>query len=390
MKPLRLKKGEARRLRAGHPWIFSNEIQDPVKAFEPGEIVDVLDGGGRLVGRGYVNPRTLIAVRLLSRRAEPIDEAFFARRLQAAEAWRRRLLPPLQAYRVAYSEADYLPGLIVDRYGPVLVVQVLTAGMERLLPALKEALLKVLDPEVIVLRNDSAYRALEGLPLERQVLVGALSGPVVIEEHGLAYEVDVQEGQKTGFYLDQRENRLALRSVVRGGRVLDAFCYTGAWGLNAAAAGATEVVGVDSSGRALELARRNAARNSLEARCRFVEEDVFRFLRAAEAAREQFDCVILDPPSFIRNRAQVREGLRGYKEINLRALHLLRRGGLLVTCSCSHHLDRQALLAVAAAAAHDARVGLRLLEYRSQARDHPVLPQAPETDYLKCAIFMLD
>ncbi len=387
MRVIKLKKKEARRVLRGHPWVFSNEIQDLPADAAPGGIVDVVDFSGAFIGRGYLNPRSLIAVRLLTRRRESIDQGFFEGRIKRAREL-RSALGFGSSFRAVYSEGDELPGLIVDKYDDTLVVQSLTAGIDRLLDVILEAIRAVYDPKIVVLRNDVAVRELEGLAQEKKILFGAATGVVTFEESGIRYQVDVLEGQKTGFFFDQRENRLALRSLVQGRRTLDCFCYVGAWSLSAAKFGAAEVIGIDSSEKAVKSAGENAALNGLAAS--FRSGDVFEELRGFEKRKERFGCIILDPPAFVKSRAKVREALKGYKEINLRALRLLAPGGILVTCSCSHHIDeglfREMLIDASFAAGRQAR----LLEMRSQARDHPMLLAAPETRYLKCAVLAVD
>ena len=387
MKTLKLKKKEDRRILRGHPWVFSNELERLPDGVAPGEIVDVADSAGRFVGRGYVNPRSLIAVRILTRRQEEIDAGFVRNRIAAARAL-RTMLGFGDSFRAVFSEADGLPGLIVDKFADVLVVQSSTAGIDLLLGPVIEALREEYSPAAVVLRNDLASRALEGLAQETKIVSGSLAGPVRFDEAGLSYLVDVLEGQKTGFFFDQRENRQALRGLVQGRRTLDCFCYVGAWALNAARFGASEVIGVDASPRAIELAGRNAALNGLAAE--FRSADVFDELRQLEKGRQRFGCVVLDPPAFVKSRAKVREGLKGYKEINLRGMRLLEPGGVLVTCSCSHHVDQGLFTEMLIDAAHSAGRQARLLEMRSQARDHPMLLAARETQYLKCAILIVD
>jgi 23S rRNA (cytosine1962-C5)-methyltransferase len=387
MKSVHLKQKEDRRILRGHPWVFSNELQRMSDAFAPGDIVDVRDASGRFVGRGYINPHSLIAVRILTRHQEEIDPAFLRRRISAARALRAEFGFG-DSYRAVFSEGDGLPGLIVDKYAGTLVLQSLTAGIDRLQGDIIAALTEEYAPNAIVLRNDSGSRALEGLSQEKRVVHGAVNGPVTIEESGITYRVDVLEGQKTGFFFDQRENRLALRDYVRGRRTLDCFCYVGAWALTATRFGASEVVGLDSSEKAIGLATENAALNNLAAR--FRTADVFDELRDLDKRRERFGCIILDPPAFVKSRAKVREALKGYKEINLRAMKLLEPGGALVTCSCSHHIDEELFREMLIDAAYSAGRQARVLEMRSQARDHPVLLAARETQYLKCAILIVD
>jgi len=387
MKTIRLKKKEERRVLRGHPWVFSNELREIPAGVAPGEIVDVLDFSGRFVGRGAINPHTLIAVRILTRKREEIDDAFLLQRITTARDLRTRLGFG-DSFRAVYSEGDGLPGLIVDKYSDILVVQTLTAGMERLLDTIITVLREVYSPRALVLKNDTASREIEGLERHTRVAFGPIPGPVLMEESGLQYKVDVLEGQKTGFFFDQRENRLALKELVKGRRTLDCFCYAGAWALNAARFGASEVIGIDSSEKAVNLAGENAALNNLSVR--LVVGDVFEELRAFEKKGERFGCIVLDPPAFVKSRAKTREGIKGYKEINLRAMKMLEPGGLLVSCSCSHHVDVELFKEMLIDAAYSAGRGVRLLEMRSQARDHPIVLAARETQYLKCAVLIVE
>jgi len=387
LQTIKLKNKEERRIQRGHPWVFSNELQRTTDAFSPGELVDVLDSSGRFLGRGYINPHTLIAVRILTRKQEEIDRAFFRKRIRAAHALRTKLGLG-DSFRAVFSESDGLPGLIVDKYADTLVLQSSTAGIDNLLEDIIPALREEYSPRALVLRNDTASREIEGLAQEKRVVLGQINGPIEFEESGIRYSVDVLEGQKTGFFFDQRENRLAIKDHVRGKRTLDCFCYVGAWALSAARFGASEVTGLDSSERAITLASQNATLNGLAAQ--FRKADVFDELRALEQQQERFGCIILDPPAFVKSRAKVREALKGYKEINLRAMRLLEPGGALVTCSCSHHIDQELFREMLIDAAYSAGKQARLLELRSQARDHPVLLAAKETQYLKCAILVID
>ncbi len=384
---LKLKSKEERRILRGHPWVFSNELENIPAGLAPGELVDVLDHGGRFIGRGYINPHTLIAVRLLTRKQEELDADFFRKKIATARAL-RRTLGFGDSFRAVFSEGDGLPGLIVDKYADTLVVQSSTAGIDKLLDRILPALRDEYAPTAIVLRNDTASREIEGLAQETRVVHGEVSGPVLIEESGIKYHVDVLEGQKTGFFFDQRENRQAMKELARGRRMLDCFCYVGAWSLSAARFGASEVTGIDSSRKAVDLAAANATLNGLNAQ--FISADVFDELRRYEKQRERFGLIILDPPAFVKSRAKVREALKGYKEINLRAMKLLEPGGALVTCSCSHHIDQDLFKEMLIDAAHSAGRQARLLEMRSQARDHPMLLAARETQYLKCAILIVD
>jgi 23S rRNA (cytosine1962-C5)-methyltransferase len=387
LKTIKLKKKEERRMERGHPWIFSNELQRTTDTFAPGELVDVQDASGRFLGRGYINPHTLIAIRILTRKQEEIDRAFFRKRIAAAHAL-RTMLGFGDSFRAIFSEGDGLPGLIVDKYADSLVIQASTAGIDKLLDDIIPALQEEYSPRAIVLRNDTGSREIEGLAQEKRVALGEINGPVEFDESGIRYAVDVLEGQKTGFFFDQRENRLAIKDYVRGKRTLDCFCYVGAWALSAARLGASEVTGLDASERAIALASQNAKLNGLDAQ--FKKADVFDELRAFEQQRERFGCIILDPPAFVKSRAKVREALKGYKEINLRAMRLLEPGGALITCSCSHHIDQELFREMLIDAAYSSGKQARLLEMRSQARDHPVLLAAKETQYLKCAILVID
>lgn len=387
MRTIKLKKKEERRVQRGHPWVFSNEIQDLAADAVPGEHVEVRDVAGGFIGRGYINPRSLIAVRILTRKQEDLDAAFFAAKISRARDLRARLGFG-DSFRAIFSEGDGLPGLIVDKYADTLVVQSLTAGIDGMLDMILTALREVYDPKVIVLRNDSASREIEGLAQEKRVVLGETTGIVTMEESGIRYQVDVLEGQKTGFFFDQRENRLALRDLVKGRRTLDCFCYVGAWALSAAKFGANEVIGIDSSEKAVKLATGNAALNGLSAK--FLIGDVFEKLREFEKQKERFGCIILDPPAFVKSRAKVREALKGYKEINLRAMRLLEPGGVLATCSCSHHIDQELFREMLIDAAMSAGRQARLLEMRTQSRDHPMLLAAKETQYLKCAILQVE
>ena len=387
MKTVKLKQKEERRILRGHPWVFSNEIQSAADTFIPGELTDVLDSSGRFVGRGYINPHTLIAVRIMTRSPEEINRKFFQTKIATAHAL-RSTLGYGDSFRAVFSEGDSLPGLIVDKYADTIVIQSLTAGIDRHLTTIISALQEEYAPNAIVLRNDSAPREIEGLALEKRVVSGVVSGPVTIEESDIRYTVDVLEGQKTGFFFDQRENRLALKDYVQGKRTLDCFCYVGAWSLNAARFGASEVIGVDSSDRAITLASRNAELNELTTQ--FKKVDVFDELRSLEKKKERFGCIILDPPAFVKSRTKVPEALKGYKEINLRAMQLLEPHGVLVTCSCSHHINQDLFREMLIDATYSAGRQARIMEMRTQARDHPVLLAAKETQYLKCAILVLD
>jgi 23S rRNA (cytosine1962-C5)-methyltransferase len=383
---IRLRKREEERLLQGHLWIFSNEIQKPRLPVEPGGLVEVRTHADRFLGIGYYNPRSLIAVRLLSREPAVPDDAFFEARIRKAWSLRQTFFPKESAYRVVFGESDGLPGLIVDRYGEYVVVQALTAGIERLLATAVRAVESVFRPRGILLRNDSTFRALEGLPQETRLWSGEIPRPAVFQRNGLYWAADLYEGHKTGFYFDQAENYLLLREGTEGHRVLDAFCYAGGWAVHAARFGAETVLGLDGSEPALALARENAKRNGLSDRCTFKKAEVFEELARLNRAGERFDTVILDPPAFVKSRQKIREGIKGYTELNRLALRLVSPGGRLITSSCSHHVTSEDFRAVLARAGHLSGRGLRILEWRGQARDHPMLPAMPETAYLKCVV----
>lgn len=377
-----LLKGCERRLLKGHRWIFSNEIAGGLKELTPGW-VRVLSAKGALLGTGYLNPHTLIAVRLVCRPGETPTPEFFRQRLAEAAARRQELYPGAEALRLVYGEADGLPGLIIDRYGDVLVYQITTLGMSLMEEELKGLLIDTFKPQAIIYRNDSKARGIENLPLEKGVAYGRVPDPLQVRMHDLVFELDPLEGQKTGFFLDQRDNREALRRWVHGKAVLDLYCYDGAWGLTAAGAGAAETIGVDQSGSAIARAARNASLNNLD-QCRFIEADVIGFLKGLDG--RSFDVVVLDPPAFAKTRSATDQAMKGYIDANRRALLALSPGGVLVSCSCSYHMSEEDLKAAILSAAQASGKSLRLLESRGQALDHPALLAMPETSYLKCLI----
>jgi 23S rRNA (cytosine1962-C5)-methyltransferase len=387
MRTVRLKKNEDRRARAGHLWIFSNEISNSADDFVPGETVEVVSYGGSLIGRGYINPQSLIAVRLLTRERREIDCDFFAERLARADSLRRVLYPGESAYRMVYGEADGLPGLVIDRYGDALVMQVSTLGMHVRLGELVGALPAAgISADTVILRTDASMAHLEGFPEESRVLSGELRPPVRIEQDGVLFDVDVLEGQKTGFFLDQRDNRRAAAGLFKNATILDCFCYTGAWALYAGRAGAASVLGLDSSARAIEAARHHAAQNALESVCRFEAADVFERLEEMGRLDMRFDCIILDPPALVKSRRHLGRGEAAYEKLNRLAMRLLSQNGFLVSCSCSFHITRERFWQIISAAARKARRECVILEWRGQSRDHPIPAAMPETSYLKCAI----
>jgi 23S rRNA (cytosine1962-C5)-methyltransferase len=374
------------RVLAGHPWVYRSEIERVEGDVAAGDVVTVCDARGKFLGRAHLNMGCQIAGRILTRNDEPIGDEFWQRRIAEALARRARWAPGAEACRLAYGEADGLPGLMVDRYGDVLAVQMLTAGMERATPAIVAALAALLAPRAIFERNDPPPRRLEGLEQRKGFLLGRAELPVWVRVEGLELAADVANGQKTGLFLDQRENWQVVQGLAKGRTVLDAFCYTGGFGLHAAAGGAAAVFGIDLSPGAIDLAGRTAERNGVGGVCAFRTGNAFDELHAMDREGKAFDMVVLDPPAFTKARDRVESALRGYKEINLRALKLLRPGGILVTCSCSYHVDRETFLDTLHRAALDAGRTAYLLELRTQARDHPVLLGVRETQYLKCAI----
>jgi 23S rRNA (cytosine1962-C5)-methyltransferase len=374
------RKGEDR-VRAGHPWIYRSDVIEVNAA--PGDIVTVTAARGRTLGHALFSDRSEIVLRMISHGEEPPGESLWQGRLAAAIAYRESLALDATAYRLVHGEADRLPSLIVDRYGDYLVVQALSQAVDRRLPEITKALVELLRPAGILARNDPRVRLLEGLDQRVEPLYGEVPQLIDVREGAVRYQVDPWRGQKTGLFLDQRENREAALRYARG-RVLDAFSYNGGFALTVAPRSET-VLAVDISAEAVERIRANTAQNGLsnvEARAM----NVFDELRELERIGARFDTIVLDPPAFAKNKAAVRKALSGYKEINLRALKLLHRGGFLVTCSCSYNVDEAAFLDVVSDAAADARVEVSLVEKRAQGRDHPILINVPETYYLKCLI----
>jgi len=381
---VRVNRKAAGRLESGHPWIFSSDVTDRDGA-QPGAVVKVTDPRGRPLGVAHYSSSSQIALRMLSRKVEDVGRDFYLRRLQAAEAHRRFVVQDSDAYRVSHGEADLLPALVVDRYGDYLVMQTLSQGMDAAKSEIASALHEIFQPAGIVARNDVAVRTKEQLPLETAVLAGEIPASVAVRMNGFALQADLLKGQKTGIFLDQRENYRAVAKYARGGKALDCFTSTGGFALHLAAQ-SESVEAVDSSAHALEAAKASAARNSI-GNIEWREADVFHLLAGYASARRTFQTVVLDPPAFAKSRQNLDDAIRGYKDINLRALRLLQAGGILVTCSCSHHMSEAALLEVVAEASLDAGRTLRVLERRTQSQDHPILLTVPETHYLKCLVF---
>ena len=384
MPVVRVNRRAVERVRSGHPWIFSSDVIDRGSA-QAGDAVRVVDPKGHNVGTGHFSSTSQITIRLLSAHIEAIDEQFLLKRIRAAQEFRRRIVTDSNAYRLVHAEGDLLPGLIVDWYAGSVVVQLLNQGMDRMSAAVVNALTSIEGVAGIIARNDVAVREKENLPQEVKILFGAIPERVPIQMNGLVMHANLLAGQKTGVFLDQRENYIAVRRYARGGRVLDCFTATGGFALHLASV-CESVEAVDSSATMLADAAANATANNL-ANINFQKADVLEYLPSLISSHRSFDIVVIDPPAFTKSRSGLEGAVRGYKEINLRALRLLHRGGILVSCSCSHHMSEAHLLEVIAAAVLDCGKQLRVLERRTQAQDHPILLTVPETHYLKCLIF---
>jgi len=385
-----LRKGRDRRARAGHLWIYGGEIDRVDEGLDPGAAVDVVDHRGRFLGRGYYNPASSIAVRIMTRRRdEDLDGALLRRRIAQAIAYRRQFYAAGESCRLVFSEGDWLPGLTVDRYGPCLAVQISTLGIDRLRDDLVTGLQDAAHPRGIFERSDLGVRAREGLPPRTGLLAGDVPDAVEVTIDDLRFIVSLKAGQKTGMYLDHRFNRRALLPFAAGRRVLDAFCNTGAFALYALKAGAESAVGLEISKECLEMARRNAELNGLATRCEWVEGNAFDILKDLDRRQERFGLIVLDPPAFTKSAQATEAARRGYKEINLRALRLASPGAVLLTSSCSYHLAAEEFLEVVREAASDAGRDVTLVEMRGQAPDHPINLAVPETRYLKCALLLV-
>lgn len=380
--------GKEKRVYSGHPWVFRSDIARTKNDPQPGDTVRVTASNGRFLAMAVYNPKSQIALRILSRKDEVIDDDFIRGRVKRAIDY-RRTFADLRSCRMIFAESDGLPAVIVDSFGDVLSMQMLCLGMEKYKDVICDTLMEELHPVGIYERGDVPVRALEGLPLSCGTLRGEVPDKVEIVENGVKFSVDVKNGQKTGFFLDQKENRAAIAPFVKGKTVLDCFTHTGSFALHAARYGAAKVVGVDISEFACECARENAALNGFD-NVDFVAANAFDYLKEQCAAGNRFDVVILDPPAFTKSRANIEAATRGYKEINLRGMQLVKNGGYLVTCSCSQHILPDMFMNIVKSAAQDARVSLFQVEYRTQGKDHPILPAAIETQYLKCGIFRVD
>lgn len=386
---IQLKPGKEKRVYTLHPWIFRSDIDKELNGCLPGDIVSIYSSRGKFLAKGYYNPNSQIALRIMTyQEEEPVDRDLIFRRIHEAVEY-RRTFADLRSCRLVFAESDRLPALIVDAFDDVLVLQCLALGMERFKKDIVDALVSEMHPRGIWERNDVPVRRLEGLEMCTGLLYGEVPDRVQMTENGVSFWVDVKEGQKTGFFLDQKENRAAIAPFVKGQKVLDCFTHTGSFALHAGHYGAADVTGVDISEYACEFATENAVLNHLEDRVHFVAANAFDLLSEQSRKGEHYDVIILDPPAFTKSRNAVDSALRGYKEINLRAMKMVRNGGYLITCSCSQHVLPEMFRSMVLDAAKDARVLLRQVEFRTQGKDHPILPYARETEYLKCGIYQI-
>lgn len=389
-----LKKGEGRTLKAGGMWVYDNEIDSIMGSFDNGDIVEVRDFDGYCMGCGYINTKSKITVRMLSRKKDTlIDEAFMEQRVRDAWNYRKETIDT-SSCRVIFGEADFLPGIVVDKFSDVLVVESLALGIDRWKLTIVNALKKVMAEDGITIRgvyerSDAKVRLQEGMERSKGFIGEPFDTKVEITENGVKYIVDVEDGQKTGFFLDQKNNRAAIHRICKGKKVLDCFTHTGSFALNAGIAGASDVLGVDASQLAVDQATENARLNGLENTVRFQCADVFELLPGLEAKGESYDVVILDPPAFTKSRNSVKNAVKGYREINVRGLKLVRNGGYLVACSCSHFMEPELFAKTIREAATGAHKRLRQVEFRTQACDHPILWAADQSYYLKFYIFQV-
>ncbi len=381
-----LKKNEDHRLRKGHLWVFSNEVdtkRSPLESFSAGDLVHIASHDGKTLGTAYINPQTLVCARLLSRKANlKCGVNFFKDRISTALQLREKLFAK-PYYRLVFGESDGLPGLVIDRFGNVLSVQITTAGIERRRASLVDALVELLSPEAIVLKNDNSQRQLEGLTLESEVIYGQLPEKLIIEENGTQFRIDILGGQKTGWFYDHRSSRAQLAGFAKGQRVLDLFSYTGAWGVPAALAGAIDVTCVDASESALALALENAKLNRTEGNMQFVCSDVFEFLKRARLDNQLYDIIVLDPPALIKRKKDFKQGYEAYRRLNHLALQVLSKNGILISASCSHHLTRDNLHELLRSSGKHIDRHLVFFASGGQGPDHPIDPALPETEYLK-------
>ena len=378
-----LNKKISRRIESGHPWVFGNEVNTVEGDVAAGEIVEVYTHDKKFVGKGYINPQSQILVRLLTRdKSESIDESFFYHRLKDAWEYRQRI-GYTENCRLIFGEADFLPALIIDKFNDYFVIQTLALGIDRWKPAIVKALEQLFQPKGIYERNDVPVRELEGMTQQKGFLSAPFDTQIIINENGLKMQVDLENGQKTGYFLDQHDNRRAIRHLVKGADVLGAFCYTGSFETHAGYYGAKSVLGLDISGNAVEQARRNAVLNGLESICRYEAVNAFDALKQWSREGRQYDVVMLDPPAFTKSRETIQKALTGYKEINLRGMKLVKKGGFLVTSSCTNLVSPEMFLETINQAAKDARRGLRQVTFKAQASDHPIIQGWENTNYLK-------
>ncbi len=383
---LYLKKNEDKRLRKGHLWVFSNEVdvkKSPLEQFTAGDLVHIKSDDGKILGTAYINPQTLICARLLSRKANlKCGVNFFKERLSTALTLREKIFPK-PFYRLVFSESDGLPGLVIDRFGEVLSLQITTAGIELRKDQLLTALIELLNPTAIILKNDNSQRQLEGLSQESEVVYGQLPETLIIEENGAQFKVDILSGQKTGWFYDHRSSRAHLANIAKDQRVLDLFSYTGAWGIPAAIAGAAEVTCVDASEGALTLAQESAQLNQVSDKMNFVRSDVFEFLKQARLDNQLYDIIVLDPPALIKRKKDFKLGYEAYRRLNQLALQVLAKNGILISASCSFHLSRDNLHEILRSSGRHIDRHLVFFASGGQGPDHPIDPASPESEYLK-------
>ena len=380
--------GKEKRVYSRHPWVFRSDIHHTEGPCAPGDVVSIYSDKGRFLAKAFYNPNSQIALRILTWQDEEIDRAFIFRRVHDAVEYRRSFAD-LRSCRLIFAESDRLPALIADVFGSTVVIQCMSLGMERFKQDVIDAIVEEIHPDGIWERDDIPVRKLEGMEMKTGLLYGNVPDRVEMTENGIRFLVDVKEGQKTGFFLDQKENRAAIAPFVKNKKVLDCFTHTGSFALHAAHYGAADVTGVDISDYACEFATENARLNGFGDNVRFIAANAFDLLSEQSKAGQKYDVIVLDPPAFTKTRSAVESALRGYKEINLRAMKMVVPGGYLVSCSCSQHVTPDLFKKMIQDAAYDARVSLRQVEFRSQGKDHPILPAAPETEYLKCGIYQV-
>ena len=387
---LKMKRNEERRVQRGHPWIFSNELEPVIPPPVVGSLVDVQSAKGAFVGRGFYHPHSLIAVRVLANEPLEIDERFFEKRIEAAFLLRKRLYPSSHVYRLVFGESDRLPGLVIDRYGDYFAIQFLSAGMELRKDVVVTVLRKIFEPKGIVIRNESHLRELEGLKVEgNEVIEGTVPAAVEIKINGVAYEIALEGGQKTGFFLDQRDNREAIEPFCSGAQVLDVFSYSGAFGLTAMKYGASRVVFVDQSQPALDAVKRNVVLNGFQAENECVNTNGTQLLEQVALSEQRFDLIMVDPPAFARSKKHLPKAIKSYEKLNSLAIKSVKSGGIVATSSCSHHLERGAFFGMLRTAAQKVNKTVKVLHVGGQSADHPILLAMPETDYLKFAILQI-